>query len=167
MKSEKVGLLALKPDQEALELVNPRKGTLCDKAFLVHRSVKVALPTALSLLPIALIFSNIGSYTAVPQQFARIFGVKCTVGIKEGICIAQFHLIELIKHVFKPSNQLITIVMVASNHFAAGQNIAVRIRYRNDVAGFCLLATLIGNRFAPFFAALWLPSRLRIDKFNS
>ncbi len=119
------------------------------------------------MLPISLVLGYIGLYTAIPQQFARIFRVKCTIGIKEGICIAQFHPIELTKQLFELSNQLVTIVMIAGNHFAGGQNVAVRIRYRNDVAGFCFLATLIRDRFAPFFAALWLPSRLRIDKFNS
>jgi hypothetical protein len=167
MKSKKIGLLAFKADQQSLKLVDPCKGALCDKALLVHRLVKMTLPTALCSLAIALVFGNIGSDTTIPQQFARIFRIKPTISIKEAVRIAQFHLIKLTKHIFEPSNQLVTIVMIACNHFTRGQNVAVRISYGNDVTRLCLLATLIGDCFAPFFAALWLPSRLRIDRFNS
>jgi hypothetical protein len=58
-------------------------------------------------------------------------------------------------------------IMIASNHLARRKNVAVGVRYRDDVAGFRLFSALIGDCFAPFFAALWLPSRLRIATFSS
>jgi hypothetical protein len=88
-------------------------------------------------------------------------------GIKVGVSIREFKLIELSKQVFEAIGPVITIIMVTSYHFTCGNNEAVGVRYGDTVAGSCLFPALIGDRFAPFFAALWLPSRLRIATFSS
>ena len=167
MKAERVHLLAFKSDEQPLEFIDPSKRAFCDKAFFVHRAVKMALAPALGTLTIAFIFRNIRSYTAIPKQFTGLFCIKRTIGIKVGVRIREFKLIELPKQVFQAIRQLITIIMVPSNHFACGNNEAIGVGYGDDIAGFGLFSTLIGDRFAPFFAALWLPSRLRIARFSS
>ena len=167
MKAESVHLLAFKPDEKPLEFIDPGKRAFHDKALFVHRAVKMALAPALGTLPIAFVFRNIRSYTAIPKQFTSLFCVKRTIGIKVGVSIREFKLIELSKQVFEATSQLITIIMVPSNHFACGKNETIGVGYWDDIAGFGLFSTLIGDRFAPFFAAQWLPSRLRIAKFSS
>jgi hypothetical protein len=167
MKAECVHLLTFKSDEQPLEFIDPGKRAFHHKAFFVHCAVKMALAPALGTLTIALVFRNIRSYTAIPKQFTGRFCVKRTIGIKVGVSIREFKLIELPKQVFEAISQLITIIMVASNHFACGKNETIGVRYRDDIAGFGLFSTLIGDRFAPFFAAQWLPSRLRIAKLSS
>lgn len=167
MKAERVHLLAFKSDEQPLEFIDPGKRAFHHKAFFVHRAVKMALAPALGTLPIAFVFRNIRSYTAIPKQFTSLFCVKRTIGIKVGVSIREFKLIELSKQVFEATSQLITIIMVPSNHFACGKNETIGVGYWDDIAGLCLFSTLIGDRFAPFFAAQWLPSRLRIAKFSS
>jgi len=167
MKAERVHLLAFKPDEKSLECIDPGKRAFSDKAFFVHRAVKMALASALRALTIAFVFWDIRSYTAIPKEFTRLLCVKRTICIKVGVSIGEFKLIELPKQVFEAIGQIITIIMVPSNHFACGNNEAIGVGYWNDIAGFGLFSALIGDRFAPFFAALWLPSRLRIAKFNS
>lgn len=167
MKAERVDLLAFKSDEKPLEFIDPGKRAFHHKAFFVHRAVKMALAPALSTLTIAFVFRYIRSYTAIPKQFTGLFCVKRTIGIKVGVSIREFKLIELPKQVFEAIGQLITIIMVPSNHFACGKNETIGVGYGDDIAGFRLFSTLIGDRFAPFFAALWLPSRLRIAKFSS
>ena len=167
MKAERVHLLALKPDEKPLEFINPGKRAFHHKAFFVHRAVKMALAPTLGTLTIAFVFRNIRSYTAIPKQFTGLFCVKRTIGIKVGVSIREVKLIELPKQVFEAIGQLITIIMVPSNHFACGKNETIGVGYGDNIAGFGLFSTLIGDRFAPFFAALWLPSRLRIAKFSS
>ena len=167
MKAERVHFLALKPDEQPLEFIDPGKRAFHNKAFFVHRAVKMALAPALGTLTIAFVFRNIRSYTAIPKQFTRLLCVKRTICIKVGVSIREFKLIELPKQVFEAIGQLITIIMVPSNHFACGKNETIGVGYWDDIAGFGLFSTLIGDRFAPFFAALWLPSRLRIAKFSS
>ena len=127
----------------------------------------MALAPALAALTIAFVFRNIRSYTAIPKQFTGLFCIKRTIGIKVGISVGEFTPIQLPKQVFEAIGQIITIIMVASNHFACGKNETIGVGYWDDIAGFGLFSTLIGDRFAPFFAALWLPSRLRIARFNS
>jgi len=127
----------------------------------------MALAPALGVLTIALVFRNIRSYTAIPKEFAGLFCVKRAIGIKVGVSIGEFKLIELPKQLFEAIGQLITIIMVPSNHLACGKNETSGVGYWDDIAGFGLFSTLIGDRFAPFFAALWLPSRLRIARFSS
>lgn len=167
MKAERVDLLAFKSDEQPLEFIDPGKRTLHGKAFFVHRAVKMALAPALGTLPIAFVFRNIRSYTTIPKQFTSLFCVKRTIGIKIGVRIREFKLIELPKQVFEAIRQFITIIMVPSNHFACGKNETIGVGYWDDIAGLGLFSTLIGDRFAPFFAALWLPSRLRIAQLSS
>ena len=167
MKAERVHLLALKPDEKPLQFIDPGKCAFSDKAFFVHRVVKMALAPAFGALTIAFVFGNIRSYTAIPKQFPGLFCVKRAIGIKVGVSIREVKLIQLSKQVSEAIGQLITIIMVPSNHFACGKNETIGVRYWDDIAGFGLFSTLIGDRFAPFFAALWLPSRLRIAKFSS
>lgn len=167
MKAERVHLLAFKSDEKPLEFVDPGKRAFHYKAFFAHRAVKMALAPALGTLTIALVFRNIRSYTTIPKQFTGLFCVKRTIGIKVGISIRELKPIKLHKQSFEAISQLITIIMVASNHLACGKNETIGVCYRDDIAGFGLFSTLIGDRFAPFFAALWLPSRLRIAKLSS
>ena len=167
MKAEKIHLLALKPDQETFEFVDPCKGSFRHEALFVHGWVKMALAPTLGAFPIALIFRDIRSYTAIPEQFTRLFCVKSTICIKVGVRICEFKLIKLLKQVFQARGQVVTIIMVPSNHFTGGNNEATGVRYWDNIAGFGLFPALIADRFAPFFAALWLPSRLRIAKFRS
>lgn len=167
MKAEKVHLLALKPNEEPLEFINPGKCAFSNKAFFVDGGVKMALAPAFRSLTIAFVFGNIRSNATVPQEFACIFGVKGTVSIKEGVPICKLQVVKLAKQVFETVKQSVTIIMIASNHLAGRKNVAIGVRYWDDVAGFGLFSALIGDRFAPFFAALWLPSRLRIAKFSS
>jgi hypothetical protein len=167
MKAEKIHLLALKPDQQTFEFVDPSKGSFRHKALFVHGWVKMALAPTLGTFAIALIFRDIRSYTAIPEQFTRLFCIKSTICIKIGVRICEFKLIKLLKQVFEAIGQVVTIIMVPSYHFTGGNNEASSVRYGDDIAGFGLFSALIGDRFAPFFAALWLPSRLRIARFSS
>jgi hypothetical protein len=167
MKAERVHLLTLKPDEQPLEFIDPSKCAFSDKASFVNCAVKMTLAPALGALSIAFVFRNIRSHSATPKQFTGLFCVKRTIGIKVGVSIREVELIQLPKQVFQAISQLIAIIMVSSNHFACGNNETIGVRYWNNIAGFGLFSTLIGDRFAPFFAAQWLPSRLRIARFSS
>ncbi len=97
MKAERVHLLALKPDEKPLKFIDPGKRAFSDKAFFVHYAVKMALAPALGALTIAFVFWDIWSYTAIPKEFTSLLCVKRTIGIKVGVSIAEFKLIELPK----------------------------------------------------------------------
>jgi hypothetical protein len=128
MKAEKVHRLALKPDEQPLEFINPGKRAFIDKAFFVDGAVKMALAPALRPLTIAFVFGNIRSNATVPQEFAGIFGIKGTVSIKEGLPIRKVQVVELAKQVFETVNESVTIIMIASNHLAGRKNVAIGVR---------------------------------------
>jgi hypothetical protein len=127
MEPHPIHRLALKPNEETLELVDPGEGTLIHKALFVDRLVKMALPTTLGALPIALVFRNIRSHASIPKQFPCLFCVKCTISIKECTAIVKSKLVQLAKDVFEAMNELVTIVVITSNNLACGKNEAVCI----------------------------------------
>jgi hypothetical protein len=88
----------------------------------------MALTPALRPFTIAFVFGNIRSNATVPQEFARIFGVKGTVSIKEGVPIRKFQVIKLAKQVFETVNEGVTIIMIASNHLTRRKNVAIGVR---------------------------------------
>ena len=158
---------ALKTDQQGLEFVNPGEGTLAHKAIFVHHRVEMAFASALHVFAIALVFRNIGFDTAIPQQFACFARIKRTISIEIGAMVVQttaFHIIETVDNLLF---EIITVIMLPCKYSRRGNNVPVRIGYWQDVTGLSFLSPLIADGFAPFFAALWLPSRLSTDKFNS
>lgn len=167
MKSKKIDLFTLKPNKETLKLVNPGERAFTYKPLFVYAWVKMTLSTSFRALPIALIFGDIWAHAAIPKELARFFRVKRTVCMKESVLIVEAQGVQLTNYHFETVDQVITIVVIAGNYLTGGKNKAGRIGYRQDIAGFCLLSALVGDCFAPFFAALWLPARLRIDKFSS
>lgn len=128
MKAERVHLLALKPDEQPFECIDPGKRTFHNKPFFVHRAVKIALAPALDALTIAFVFRNVRSYAAMPKEFTGLFCIKRTVGIEVSISVGKFTLIQLPKQIFEAIGQVITIIMVASNHFAGGKNEPIGVR---------------------------------------
>ena len=167
MEAKTVSCFPLKSDQQGLELVNPSEGSLTDKAALVHNSVEVSFASTFDCLSIALVLRNVGLDPAIPQHFSRRSRIEATIRIEARTFVVQSTSSHVSKDVLELLNKLISIIMIASYDARRCKNVAVRIGYRQDIAGLGLLSALIGNFFAPFFAALWLPSRLSSDTFNS
>ncbi len=162
-----IGRFALKSDQQGLEFVNPRECSFADEAALVHDCVEMAFPSTLHCFSIAFIFRNIGFDSTVPQQLACCTCIEATIHIEHGALVVQSAAFHVSKDVLQLLLKRIAVIMVAGDDTRCGNNIPISIRYRQDVARLGLLAPLICYFFAPFFAALWLPSRLSSDKFNS
>ena len=167
MESQTIGCFAFKSNQQGLEYVNPGEGSFTDKAMLVHIAVEMTLPSAFDGLSVALVFSNVGKNAAVPQHLPRFTRVKATISIETCTGIVELTPLHVLEQLLNRCFQIVTIIMVARYQLCRGNNIAVLGGYWQNIAGLGLLASLIGDCFAPFFAALWLPSRLISDKFNS
>ncbi len=157
----------LKSDQQGLELVNPGEGSLTDEAALVHHLIEMPFSAALHRLSIALVLCNVGLDPTIPQHLPRCSCIKAAICIEDGTFIVQSTSLHVCEDVLELLDQLITIIVIASYNPCSRKNVPISISYWQDVTGLCLLPSLIGDFFAPFFAALWLPSRLSSDKFNS
>ncbi len=167
MEPEAMSRFALKSDQQGLELVNPSEGSLTDETALVYHRVEISFASTLDLLSVALVLRNVGLDPAIPQHFSRRSRIEATIRIEARTFVVQSTSSHVSKDVLELLNKLVSIIMIASYDACRCNNVAVGIGYRQDIAGLGLLSALIGNFFAPFFAALWLPSRLSSDKFNS
>ena len=103
----------------------------------------------------------------IPEQLPCSTGIKAAICIEESALIVQsvpFHVgNQILEFLF----QLVAVIMIARNNPSCRDDRAIAVGYWQDSAGFGLLSPLVGDRFAPFFAALWLPSRLSADKFSS
>ncbi len=167
MESQTIGRFALKADQQGLEFVNPRERPFTHEAMLVHNRVEMSFSPTLDRFAITLIFRNVGFHSTIPQQFPSRTCIEATIHVEYGTLVLQPTAFHISKHAFQLLLKLIAVIMVARNDTCGGNHIAMAIRDWQDIAGLGLLPSLIGYGFAPFFAALWLPSRLSSDKFNS
>ncbi len=167
MESKAVSCFSLKSDQQGLELVNPRERSLTDEAALVHTRIKVSLPSTFDLLSVAFVLRNVRLDPPIPQHLPCSSSIEAAIRIEDSTFVLQSTSLHISKDILELLHKLITIVMMTRDNSCGRSDVAIPVCYWQDIAGLCLLSSLIGNFFAPFFAALWLPSRLSSDKFNS
>ena len=89
------------------------------------------------------------------------------MSIKERTFIVQFTPLQVCEEVLQFLFELKAVVMVPSDDASRRDDRTVLVRHGEDITGFGFLSSLVANAFTPFFAALWLPSRLSSDKFSS
>ena len=157
----------LKSDQQRLEFVNPCERSLTHKAPLVHEYIEMSFASTLDTLSIALVLRNVGLNPAIPQYLPRSSCIEAAICIEDGSFVIQSTSLHVSEDILQLLDNLISVIMIASYDACRRENVAVPISYWQDVAGLGLLSSLIGDFFAPFFAALWLPSRLSSDKLKS
>ncbi len=167
MESQTIGYFAFKSNQQGLEYVNPGEGAFTDKAMFVHLTVEMTLPSAFDGLSVALVFSNVGKNAAVPQHLPRFTRVKATISIETCAGIVECTPLHVLEQLRDRCFQVVAIMMMACNRPCRRNNVSLLVRYWQNIAGLGFLPALIGYVLAPFLAALWLPSRLIADKFNS
>ena len=167
MEATAMSCFSLKSDQQRLECVNPSEGSLTHEAALGHNCVEVSFAPTLDRLSVTLVLRDVGLDPSIPQHLPCSSRVKAAICIEDGTFVVQSTSLHVSKDILDLLNKLISIIMIASNDACRRKNVAVPISYRQDIARLGLLAALIGDFFAPFFAALWLPSRVSSDTFNS
>ncbi len=167
MEAQAIRRFAFKSNQQGLKFINPGEGALTDEAMLVHTWVEMPFPPAFDRFAVAFIFGNIGLDPTIPQQLPRCTRIKAAIHIEERTAIRKITAFHIPKDVLELLIKHIAIIMVARNDPGGRNDGAITISYGQDIAGLCFLASLVSDFFAPFFAALWLPSRFSSDKFNS
>ena len=103
----------------------------------------------------------------IPEQLPCRTGIKTASGIEEGTFIIQLIPLHVSNQMLEFLFQIVAVIMIARNNPRCCDDSASAVGYWQDSAGFGLLSPLVGDRFAPFFAALWLPSRWISDTFSS
>ncbi len=167
MESEPIHILTLKSKQQRPEFVNPGKGPFNDEAFLVHLTIELPLPSTFDCFPVAFVLWNVGTHASIPQHLPCFSCVKTAIRVEKGRPILQTIALQISKDLGDGCSQVIAVIMATTNDLTCSHNVAIPVNHWNDVAGLRFLSPLVLDTFAPFFATVWLPSRLRTDKFNS
>ena len=135
--------------------------------MLIDRAVKLPCAATLHRLAVPFIFSNLGNQPMLPEPLAGSTGIKATICIEKSTLLVAFVAFHIRNQILEWLLHLMTVMVMASHDSRRANDRPIAVRYRQDSAGFGLRASLIGDGFAPFFAALWLPSRLSSEKCNS
>ena len=167
MKAETIGCFPFETDQQGLEFVNPGKRSLTYEASLVHRLVETSFSSTFDAFPIALVLRNVRNNATIPQQFSCCSRVKAAIGVEECTFIVQSTPLEVFEDVLQLLFEFKAIVVLSCDDTRRGDDRTVLVGHWEDITGFGFLSALIADAFTPFFAALWLPSRLSSDKFTS
>ncbi len=167
MEAQEIDILALEADQQRSKLVNPSERALNREASRIHVVVKLPLPTAFRGFAATLVFINIRNNASIPELFARSTCIKTTICIEERTLHRQPNTFQAYKHPVQHLDQLIGIVVMASNDPSRRKNVSITVDQSQNITGFGFFSALVGYAFAPFLATLWLPSRCTSDKWSS
>ena len=161
MESKTIGRFSLKSDQQGLEFVNPGKGSLTDETTLVHHRVEISFASTLDPLSVALVLRDVGLDPAIPQHLPRCSRIEATIRIEDSTFVVQSTPLHISKGILELLDKLVSIIMIASNDACRCKNIAVRISYRQDVAGLGLLPRLSSDTFTSPLIVMTLASKRR------
>ena len=167
MEAKPIHIFALISCHQRQEFVNPSERPFNHEALLVHFSMKVSFAAALDMVPIPFVLRNGRTHSPIPQHLPRFSCIKSTICIKEGTAILQEIPFQIGKNLADCSLQFIAVIMSTATALTGPNNSAIPIEHGNNIAGLRFLPPLILDAFAPFLATVWLPSRLRTDKFNA
>ena len=71
MRTEKVGILAIKADKQRSELIHPGETAFTAEALLVDRRVEETFPSTFGEFPVAFILVNVGNDVVIETDLAR------------------------------------------------------------------------------------------------
>ncbi len=152
MPTEKVDIFPIITDQQSPELVDPGEATLTAEALFVDIGIEQAFTPTFDRLAIAVVLGDVGNKAMIETDLARIAGVEGAVGIEQRPSDDQTQLLHQLESGLKMGFQTKSVVMIACHDPGRGDDIAVGIGDRQDVAGLGPLAMLVSYAFTPFFS---------------
>ncbi len=167
MESEPIAVFALESDQQCPKLINPGKRSFNDEPLLVDLAMKMSLSPTFGPFAIPLVLRNVGTDPSIPEQLPSFSRIKGSISVEEGTFVVQPTALHVFEQLINRRFEVEAIIMLPCNDIGGGDDEAMPLDQRYDITGLGFLSPLISNTFAPFLATVWLPSRLRADKFNS
>lgn len=84
MSAKKVGILAVKTDEQSSKLIDPSKTTFTGEALLVDGGIEQPFPSTLDGFSVALVLADIGNDVVVETDFASLKRIKSAVSVEIG-----------------------------------------------------------------------------------
>jgi len=152
MPTEKVGIFPIITDQQSPKLVDPGETALTTEALLVDIGIEQPFTPAFNRLAITLVLGDVGDNAMIETDFARLAGIEGAVGIEQRTGNDQTPWLHQLESGLKVGFQTKSVVMIARYDPGRGDDIAVGIGHRQDIAGLGALARLVSHTFAAFFS---------------
>ena len=157
-------LQVFKPEQQPLEFVLPRKGSIHTSSQGIDDFIEQTLSPALRVLSIARILCDVGEHAGIENTFAIVRGIQARVKIELRTCQHQAcHFGDLCQCVETIRQQHHLRFM----HWRDGerrQDIALVVGHRDDLLPLLVLVARVPNPIAPFLATVLVPSPWRIRR---
>jgi hypothetical protein len=166
MKSEPIAVFALEPDQQRPKLINPCKRSFNHEPLPVDLTLEMSPSPTFDPFTIAFVLRNVRTDPSIPQHLPCFSRIKGCISVKDGTLILQPTSLHIFEQLQNRLFEIEAIIMLPGNDTSRGNNEAIPVNQRDDIAGLGFLSPLIANTFAPFLATVWLPSRLSADKMN-
>lgn len=150
--TEKVGILAIKTDQQSAKLVNPGETAFTGKALLVHLGIEEGFASAFGRFAVTFVLGDVGDHRMIETNLATVAGVEGTIRIEERPGNGQPQAFEGFEGGLKVGFQTKSVVMIACHDTRRSDDKAVGIGDGQNIAGFGPLTVLIGHAFTAFLS---------------
>ena len=150
MPAEKVDSFAVIADHQGPKLVDPSETALTAKALFVDRGIEQTLASALGGFAVAGVLGDIRDDAMIKTDFAGRTGIKGTIGVEQRTNYRQAQAFHRFERGLKMGLQTKSVVMIAGHDACRGDNIALGIGDRQDIAGLGTLARLVSHAFTAF-----------------
>jgi len=150
MSTQKVGILAIKADEQSAELIHPGEGAFNDEALPVKLRVEQTLTPTLGGLAVALVLGDGGDKAMIEAHFPRIAGIEGAVGIEQRPGNAQLQPFQLFEGRLKIALQTKGVMVIARHQIRRGDHKAIAIGDGQDIARLGAFAWLVGHTLTAF-----------------
>ncbi len=148
MSSEKVGILALKTDEQRPKLVNPSKTAFTGEALLVDGGVEQAFTSRFDGFSVTFVLADVGDDPVIETNLACFQRIKSAIGVEIGSGNRQSQVLHRAKSVLEVRFEVESIMMVARDDPGRSHHIALSIGDGQNVRGFGSFSRLISDTLA-------------------
>lgn len=166
MSAKKIGVLAVKTDQQSPELVYPGETALTGEAAFVDFGIEQAFAPTLGLLAIAFVFGDVGNDTVIETDFTGLKRIKSTVGIEKSSGNQESQSLHAAKGTLEVGFQVEGVMMVACDDPGRSDDVALRLGDRQNIRSFRAFSVLISDTFATFFRQRVTPIKVQLRQIQ-
>lgn len=155
MSTQKVGILAIKADEQRAELVNPGETAFIDEPLPIKLSVEQPFTPTLGCFAVAFVLGDVGNHAMIEAHFTPIPGIEGTVGVEQRPGNAQVQTFESLEGGLKMPLQTKGIMVIARHQTRRGDHKTIGIGDEQEVTGLGAFSRLVSHTFAGERGMMW------------
>lgn len=148
---QKVGILAIKTNEQCSKLVHPGKTAFTCETLLVNSGIEEPFSSPFGIFTVAFVLADVGNEMVIETDFASIKRIKGAVGVEKGTVNGQSQAFDGFESLLKVGFEVKGVMMVAGHDPRRSNHIALSVGNRQNIRGLGSFPALIRHAFAPFF----------------